>query len=277
MTRWLVLIGVLTGCLAGAPAAPAATQMARSGNVTAIFTYTGHMPNYRGERLSIAQGGHVYYDRPVVSKSCPSRCWPMSIQARHPAVHVVDLEGNSRPDVVLDLYTGGAHCCTVEQVFSWQPGTMTYAKTEHDFGDPLVRIADVGPTGRYQMVTADDSFAYQFTDFAASGLPIEIFSFSDRRFTNVTRNYPKLIAKDAATWLQAFQSMSKQGYRDSVGVIAAWAADEDLLGHGKLVSRYLARQASAGHLKSGLSPQDPGGAKFVAELQKFLSRHGYQH
>lgn len=45
--------------------------------------------------------------------------------------------------------------------------------------------------------------------------------------------------------------MSKQHYRDSVGVIAAWAADEDMLGHSRLVSRYLAQQQRAGHLNGG--------------------------
>ena len=30
--------------------------------------------------------------------------------------------------------------------------------------------------------------------------------------------------------------MAKQHYSDSVGVVAAWAADEELLGHVKLVN-----------------------------------------
>jgi hypothetical protein len=54
--------------------------------------------------------------------------------------------------------------------------------------------------------------------------------------------------------------------------MAAWAADEDLLGHVKLVNRYLAQQAKAGHLNS---PLYPGGKRFVTKLQKFLRRHGY--
>jgi hypothetical protein len=129
--------------------------------------------------------------------------------------------------------------------------------------------------GRYEFLTADDSFAYEFTDFAASGLPIQILTFSDRHFSNVTRQYPKLVTRDAARWMKAFNSMAKQHYSDSVGVAAAWAADEELLGHVKLVNSFLAKQVKAGHLNSALSPQEPGGAKFVAKLSKFLRAHGY--
>ena len=54
------------------------------------------------------------------------------------------------------------------------------------------------------------------------------------------------------------------------------AADEELLGHAKLVNTFLANQLNAGHLNSALSPEEPGGAKFVAKLRKFLRKHGYR-
>jgi hypothetical protein len=188
---------------------------------------------------------------------------------------VLDLEHDGQPDVLLDLYSGGAHCCWIEQIFSFDPGTMTYAMTQHDFGDPGEDVVDLRHNGRYEFLTADDSFAYEFTDFAASGLPIQILTFSDRHFSNVTRQYPKLVTRDAARWMKAFNSMAKQHYSDSVGVVAAWAADEELLGHVKLVNSFLATQLKAGHLNSALRPQEPGGAKFVAKLHKFLRTHRY--
>ena len=55
-------------------------------------------------------------------------------------------------------------------------------------------------------------------------------------------------------------------------MIAAWAADQDLLGHVKLVNRFLHQQAVAGHLNA---PFAGGGTQFVAKLEKFLRRHGY--
>jgi hypothetical protein len=261
--------------LVAAPAALATTQTAQSGNVTATFTFSGSYPNFNGLRLTIAQGSSVLYDEPVVSKLCGVYCAPASPSGNTSSVHALDLEHNGQPDVLLDLYSGGAHCCWIEQIFSFDPGTMTYAMTQHDFGDPGEQIVDLRNNGQYEFLTADDWFAYEFTDFAASGLPIQILTFSDRHFSNVTRQYPKLITRDAARWMKAFNSMAKQHYSDSVGVVAAWAADEELLGHAKLVNTFLARQLKAGHLNSPLSPQEPGGAKFVAKLRKFLRTHGY--
>jgi hypothetical protein len=210
----------------------------------------------------------------VVSKFCGNLCDPYTGITGKSSVDVVDLEHTGQPDVVLDLYSGGAHCCTIVQIFSFDPGTMTYVKTERNFGDPQARIVDLGHNGRYEFLTADDSFAYLFTDFAGSGLPIEIETFNDGRFTDVTRHYPRLVAKDAAFWLRAFKRMAGSGYQDSVGVIAAWAADEDLLGHAKLVNTYLAQQASLGHLNSALYPQ-AGGQRFIVKLKRFLHTRGY--
>ncbi|MBV8432137.1 MAG: hypothetical protein JO244_13300, partial [Solirubrobacterales bacterium] len=232
------------------PSAQATTQTAQSGPVSASFTFTGHYPSYSGERLQISQSGTVLYDQPVVSSLCASQCAPGAPSPQQPSVHVLDLEHTGQPDVLLDLFSGGAHCCSIEQVFSFDPGTMTYVKTERDFGDPGEEIVDLGHNGRYEFLTADDSFAYEFTDFAASGLPIQILTFANRRFTDVTRSYPRLVAKDAARWRRVFRSLGHDHYADSVGVAAAWAADEALLGHVRLVNRFLASQARAGHLNA---------------------------
>jgi hypothetical protein len=237
----IVAAVVLAVLLAAAPAASARTQTAHAGNVTATFTFSGG----RAQRLAIARAGKVVYDQPVASRFC-TPCSPGGLRS---SVHAVDLEHTGRPDVVLDLFTGGAHCCTIEQFFSFDPGTGTYIKTERDFGDPLVRIVDLRHNHRFQLSTRDDSFAYEFTAFAFSGLPIQILTFSHNR--------------------------TAPSYQGSTGLIAAWAADEDLLGHSKAVGRYLSQQAAAGHLKSGAGNGLPSGKRFVAKLQRFLRHHGY--
>jgi hypothetical protein len=272
-----VLVLVLASFAALAPTALATTQTATGGAVTATFTYMGKFPSYSGLHLSIAQSGSVLYDQPVSSKACGNICAPLATGAKASSVHVIDLDDIGQPNVVLDLYTGGAHCCSVEQVFTFHPGTMTYAQTERNFGDPGARIEDLNHDGHFEFVTADDAFAYAFTDFAASGLPLQIETFSGSRFQDVTDHYPALIRKDAATWLEAFKGMARGHYADSVGVIAAWAADEYRLGKSAVANRFLHQQAKAGHLKSALAPNGSEGQKFVAALQRFLRRHGYGH
>ena len=275
MRRILIICLVLGASALLAPAALATTQTATGGAVTATFSFTGTFPSFSGLHLTIAQSGSVLYDQPVTSRACGSICAPQATGARASSVHVIDLDGIGQPNVVLDLYTGGAHCCSVEEVFTFDPGSMTYAETERNFGDPGARIEDLKHDGHFEFVTADDGFAYAFTDFAASGLPLQIFTFTGSRFQDVTGHYPALIRKDAATWLKAFKGMARGHYSDSVGIIAAWAADEYRLGKSAAANRYLHQQAKAGHLRSPLGASVAQGQKFVTRLQKFLRRHGY--
>jgi hypothetical protein len=260
----------------GAPtAASAATQTASAGGVTATFSFTGRYPNYSHERLKIVRAGtnNVVYNEPVASEACGTECAPGATGSHRNSVHVVDLEHSGSPDVVLDLYSGGAHCCSVEQVFSYAPSSGTYVKTERNFGDPGDRIRVID--NRDLFFTADDRFAYAFTDYAASGLPLQILSFSDGQFEDVTRTFPTEIAADAQRWMKAFTDMAGDHYADSVGVAAAWAADEELLGHGSRVDGFLRRQAREGHLNSALEPKAQSGQRFIRALDRQLSRDGY--
>jgi hypothetical protein len=272
MKRTVLALAVSLALVAPA-AASAATQTASGGGVTATFTFTGHYPNYLHEHLTIAREGTVVYDQPVTSAACGQYCAPGAVDSKASSVQVLELERDGSPDVVLDLYSGGAHCCSLAQVFSYSPGSGTYVKTERNFGDPGYEIGVLD--GQYRFVTADDRFAYAFTDYAASGLPLQILSFSQGQFENVTRDYPSLIARDARIWMNAFDSIGRQHYTDTVGVVAAWAADEELLGHGTLVYNFLERQAREGDLNSVLNPKADSGQRFIRALYAQLRRDGY--
>ena len=273
--RRVAIIGVALAAGALAPAAQAHVQRASADGVSATFSYQGSYPSYRDERLTITRDGHVAYLAPVRSAYCPRQfpCGPFTPSPGGSAVHVARLSAGGAPAVVLGLYTGGAHCCAVAQVYLYEPATGGYRRIEHDFGDPGFRLTDLRHDGVQEFQSADDSFAYAFTDYAASGLPLQVLAVRGGRFADVTRAYPRLIAADAALWLHAFRSQAP-GYSDTTGVIAAWAADEDELGHSALVARFLDAQARAGHLRSPLYPKRDG-RRFIAVLDRFLRQHGY--
>jgi hypothetical protein len=248
-----------------ASAATANTQTVSSEGVTATLTYT--IANYTpvANQLTISRHGKIVYSQPVTASECGSDCNAFS---RTKSLHIVSLDPAAGRQVVLDLYSGGAHCCQIEQVFSYSHGA--YHRAQFNFGDPGERLVKMA--GKLLFETADDRFAYEFTDYAASGMPIEYIQFKGGRFLNVTRKFPRLIAKDAAFWLKTYKQQSTNKWDDSVGLIAAWAADEDELGNSATVDAYLAQEAQAGHLNS---PIEPGGAKFIRSLQKFLKKTGY--
>ncbi len=261
------LVAVLAACAS----AFARTQTAQSGTVSARYSFSGRFPTYRDERLSITRAGVVAYDEPVTSSFCGTGCAPGAPEAGASSLQIADLNADGELEVLLSLYSGGAHCCSIMQVFAFDPSTGGYVSSEHDFGDSGARLEDLGPLPGLKFVTSDDRFAYAFTDFAHSGLPLQILAFEGGRFVAVTRQYPALIARDAARWWRAF----RHSHADGVGLIAAWAADQYLLGHRALVHRTLARQARLGHLHSGVGPVLPSGRKFVRALYRFLRRHGY--
>lgn len=260
--------------VAGDLTASAATFRRSLGTVSAELTYAGTVNNPHGTRLTVTNAGHVVYQGVVSTKMCGTLCWPEAAYGSNDKnpLRVVRL-APGLPDVVLGLYSGGAHCCFVDLVFS--PGSSSkYAALEIDLGDPGARLVVLPGSPFDAFMTADDSFAYQFTDFAASGLPIKILRLEQGRVVNVTRQYSSSIRSDAKTWLAAFRSMASSHYADSVGVIAAWAADQYSLGRSSSADRFLEQQAAAGHLNSLLTPS-LNGATFVTRLEKFLHRRGY--
>jgi hypothetical protein len=186
-------------------------------------------------------------------------------------VRVLDLESDGAPDVVLSLSGyGGARCCLVEQVFSFDPAAGTYVVSEHNFTATGAGIADLLHNGRFEFLSSDPWFFGAFADLAMSVEPIQIWSFRRLRFINVTcDHYVKLIARDADRSLDEFNHHLSSGE----GYLAAWAADEDLLGHDHVVHAFLAQQLREDRLHG---TNFTSGTKFIAALDRFLRRHGYQ-
>jgi hypothetical protein len=276
----LALAGVL------ASAAPAAEPAAREHSVNAeeagtaaTFRYEegigGALP-YFDLKLQIALAGKgVLYEQPIGGRYCGHGCVPEPLGSgpvKSSPLTVSDLEMDDQPDVVLELSTGGAHCCTVVQVFTYDPGVMAYRTIERDFGDPGALLVSLEKGGAPEFESADDNFAYEFAPYAFSGLPVQIWSFHEGRFVNVTRSYPAVLEGDAAHQFRGFLATRHEG--EGLGLIAAWAADEYLLDHRSLVSRTLAREARHGRLHSH-ERYGPSGRAFIAKLTRFLKHDGY--
>jgi hypothetical protein len=265
------IVAAAAGALSAAPAMAATTKTASSGSVKAQLSYSSYNKTtdlYSGLRLTITRGGVQALNEAVTGPVCGKYCGPLI--GENPVV-VTKLDGTSEPNVLIKLYSGGAHCCEIDEAFTYDPGTMTYTRAVYDFADYGEAIKRV--SGTYVFESENDAFAYAFTDFAASGAPIEFLTLKGGKFVNVTRNYPALIAKDAGAWLKAYNEQAPQ-YGDTTGLIAAWAADEDELGLSTKVATFLNAQAAAGHLNPGIS-QEPKGKKFVTALDRFLRKQGY--
>lgn len=261
--RWLLLTTAIF--LAAAAPAGAKTFSAEQDGVQATITYN----KTTATNLTITRNGATAFDaKPTIRQCGDPGCVPSGFEG-DPPLRVLDLDGDGQPEVVYSAYSGGAHCCSIAQVYRFD-GT-TYTATEQNFWDPGFRLKDLNHDGRPEWLTADDAFAYRFTAYAFSGLPVQVFSYRAGRFTDVTRRFRSLIRSDARRWLRVYKRARHLKDGTEFGAAAAWAADQYQLGKRAAALRYLRREARAGRLKG------PGahGTKFVKVLDHFLRKRGY--
>jgi len=249
-----LVVALVAIAVAAVPAAAAGTghRVAVAGSWRAELTWVERptFPQYTKLHLTVSDGGRVVIDRPVRLRG------QLNIAGLQPGgLAFRDLDGDGSDELLLDLFTGGAHCCFVEQLVDFS--TSPPLTVQKDFGDPGERVETLG--GRVVLLSADDTFAYRFTAYVASGLPIQIWTYGGGRFHDVTRSYPAQIARDARSWWSAYvQERRRRG--DVRGLLAAWAADQALLG----------RAASA---RATIARLEPAG--YVRELWRFLASEGY--
>jgi hypothetical protein len=266
MRRVLILLGCLCAAAAAVPVLADGSTAAVSAKVAS--TGRGSKPRIH---VTITLNGRTAYSRDVHIAACRNGCITTGLGSSSSSLKVIDLDGSGTPQVVLGLFSGGAHCCFIDEVYRLNPGATTFTPSTHDFLDAGAKIVDLRHNHRYEFLSADARIAESgFTDYADSGAPVQVFSFSAGRFTDATGGYPGLITVDAAKWLKAFHHSHGNGR----GFIAAWAADEYRLGRGTLVSRTLAAAKRKGELKApAFGGPSPSG--FITQLHKTLRRLRY--
>ena len=76
-----------------------------------------------------------------------------------------DINGDGYPEVIVETYSGGAHCCFGTQVYSLRvAAVLIFQKPETNAGG---FFEDLDADGISEFVTYDDSFAYMYCPYAA--------------------------------------------------------------------------------------------------------------
>ena len=263
--------------LLAAPSAFATTETASSGNVTAKFSYTKKNDfQYTDLRLQIARGGAVVFDR-LTPPSCtdPDCGFQPGGFGQTPSLSIADLDGDGEPEVIVQIYSGGAHCCTLAEVYSYSPATGTYVNAEQNFGSGAYKQRDLNGDGRPEFQGLDPRFDEAFTAHAASTEPIQIFAFRGGAFVDVTRSYPALIKKDAASLLKLYKRERRHSDFDVRGILASYVADEYLLGKRSTANGVLSKALHRGELNRPKGTGFAGGKSYIKRLKKLLKKYGY--
>jgi hypothetical protein len=275
MLRRPLVALTLAACLIIPATAAAKTYTATDRALRAVVTTSGTLTRPVPPTLTItgqgSTGTTTLFHGPVSNHACGSGCL-VSTAPADPPVRFAPLDGTGSADLIVNLYSGGANCCTVLDLFrpSAALGGLYVRSASHNFAYAGYRLEKIG--SRYVFLTADPAFSTVFTDFADSGLPLQILRLSGVRFADVTSRYPALVTQDAARWMKAYRKAN--GHND-VGLIAPWAADEARLGNWSSAHAYLVSQARAGRLRSTLFPHAASGTRFIGQLEALLRREGY--
>jgi hypothetical protein len=136
------------------------------------------------------------------------------------------------------------------------------------------RLIDLNHDGIPELSSHDDRFAYAFTDFADCWFPPQVWRYHAGKLVNITRKFPGLARRDAADALRTYRRTGKR--RDERGLLAAYVADQYLLGHGSR-GWALVRSAERHGLLKGIGHGDPWphGKRYLTALRRFLHRNGY--
>lgn len=195
-----------------------------------------------GACVQVASGGKTVYSQSVDSFETFTLGQQEDAQDNIAAIaNGTDVTGRGQPDMIVSLFTGGAHCCTMHSVFELAPQFKLLA-TLNDSNDDLAhfeREAD----GRYDYITADWTFGYWPTCFACSPSEVVMLRWmSDKNGGgfHLDMDRMKKPAPTTAEWnkdLSAAQKVVAAADADSIGT-TMWQTVLDLIYSGNSQSAW---------------------------------------
>lgn len=126
-----------------------------------------------------------------------------------------DVTGDGIHELVVQTYTGGAHCCWTLYFLALEPVARVLLLYEAGNAGG-VEVVDLDYDGRPELVLGDDQFAYFDTlCYACSPARTPLVAcYRDERFHDCTRTFPAVVRKDIARWTAELRSLVAQTPRD---------------------------------------------------------------
>jgi hypothetical protein len=148
-------------------------------------------------------------------------------------VQIAEMDSsNNTPEIILQSYSGGAHCCTSVKIATQDRDSNKWKAIEvgsfDGAPDTPNSILDIDGDGQYEFVTVDNCFLYTFESYAGSVAPPQIWSLQKTQAVDVTKNskYQYYLRKD----LQELWKWSEQNSNKGNGFWAGYVAWKALLG-----------------------------------------------
>jgi len=251
----MAILGIGSCFLAGV--AKAETKTAESRNVRAEVSFepTSQLCS-QNPRLRLVRRGQTVFNQNIPKEEV-RYCLLSDLQVR-------DLDKDNEPEIILDIFSGGAHCCTSSLIYRYDVKTKQYTAITHPWGNSRgSKIEDLDKDGNVEFVASDDRFSYKFSSFAGSRYPLQIWQYRQGKMIDVTRRYPQQVKNHAYQLWQEYITTKNQ-FGGGKAALAAYLADKYSLGEGEDGWQRV-REAYRGSDR----------AEFFSDLSKFLQEIGY--
>jgi hypothetical protein len=145
-------------------------------------------------------------------------------------VSLKNIDGDHIPEVIVSNFSGGAHCCTNIEIYSWRGTRFTETQTGFLDGEGGV-FQDLNGDGKQEFLTSDNAFLYAFSSYAGSFPPSAIYEFRNGKLEEATRKYPKYLRSRLQEMFKVYKE--QRNHSDINGVIAGYVAQKALVGDFK--------------------------------------------
>ncbi len=181
-------------------------------------------------------------------------------------LNLQDVTADGLPELIVNEYSGGAHCCFTTRVFQFQPNlTRLLESIPSNCGG---RFEDLRADGVPEFLTCDDRWAYRYCPYAMSPLPLVVLEYRmGQGYVNASASYPEKYTEETARLLALAETApSNQDAFDGTSKCAVLHLVLNLLYQGDAQSAWTAFDQYYTY---------PDAAEFRADIEQVLSETYY--
>lgn len=123
-----------------------------------------------------------------------------------------DLNNDGKKEILIEMYSGGAHCCTSVYLGKFINDKFVFTDTIF-WGNSYYTVEDLNKDGKLELSGANDMFAYAFTNYAETKFPPLIYAYNGSKFVNITSDHKELINKQLEEFRQELHTSYDTGFK----------------------------------------------------------------
>ena len=113
--------------------------------------------------------------------------------------------------ILIDLYSGGAHCCALMLVGKITNNEFKVLDSVW-WGNAGYDVQDIDNDGTLEIEGGKDMFAYAFTNYSETRFPPVIYRFEHNRLVDATSRYPYILKEDIKQLKEDLKEFTKKGF-----------------------------------------------------------------